>query len=360
MNVESAVRMNVVTGVNQTCGKLQMLRAQELNWDLMELTAHSGARPEHAEWQGKIVSLSGKSGYLSLDDIGYGEITGFKGVNCNHDWMPFYKGSTRTYTNEELEKMANETVTYNGQEISRYDAQRLQRKMERQIRQDKRNIAELQGILTSTTKDDKLLEKARNNLANMQNKSKQHNTKLNDFLKQTSLRKDYSRLKVGRIGVTKDVKTDIILTDKEQYAINKYISSDFYKINEKLRNNTKLSKTEKELAINLDKMLDKMPKYTGLVTRSLELNSEQLEQFLKIHKVGRTIEYKAYTSTTSGERYNEISNVELYIESKNGRDIRKYNVEEQEILYIRKSKFTVREIKKIKNTYHILLEEIDE
>ena len=190
--------MNIATGVNQTCGKLQIIRAQELDWDLMELTAHSGARPSHAAWQGRIVSLSGKSGYLSLDDIGYGEITGFKGINCNHDWMPFYKGSTRTYTNKELQEMANETVTYNEEKISKYDASQMQRKMERQIRQDKRNIAGLQGILTSTTKDDELLEKTRINLANMQTKAKKNNIKLNDFLKQTSLRKDSTRLQIGK------------------------------------------------------------------------------------------------------------------------------------------------------------------
>ena len=90
--------MNIITGVNQTCGKLQELRADEVGWDLMELTAHSGARPSHMSWQGKIVSRSGKKGYLSLDDIGYGTATGFKGVNCRHDWYPYYKGSTRTYT----------------------------------------------------------------------------------------------------------------------------------------------------------------------------------------------------------------------------------------------------------------------
>lgn len=60
MSIESAVRMNIVTSVNQTCGKLQLMRADEMNWDLMELTAHAGARPEHAEWQGKIVSRSGQ------------------------------------------------------------------------------------------------------------------------------------------------------------------------------------------------------------------------------------------------------------------------------------------------------------
>ena len=29
--------------------------------DLVEVTAHAGARPSHAEWQGKIVSLSGQA-----------------------------------------------------------------------------------------------------------------------------------------------------------------------------------------------------------------------------------------------------------------------------------------------------------
>ena len=140
-SIESAVRMNIVTSVNQTCGKLQEMRADELGWDLMELTAHSGARPEHAEWQGRIVSRSGQKGYLSLDDIGYGEVTGFKGVNCRHDWMPYYKGSTRTYSNKELNDLKNETVTYNGKQISKYEATQIQRKIERKIRQDKKDIA---------------------------------------------------------------------------------------------------------------------------------------------------------------------------------------------------------------------------
>ena len=122
MSLESAVRMNIITGVNQTCGKLQELRADEVGWDLMELTAHSGARPSHASWQGKIVSRSGKKGYLSLDDIGYGTATGFKGVNCRHDWYPYSEGSAKTYTQEQLDAWENEKVTYNGKEYSKYDA----------------------------------------------------------------------------------------------------------------------------------------------------------------------------------------------------------------------------------------------
>ena len=196
-SIESAVRTNIITSVNQTCGKLQLMRAEELEWDLMELTAHSGARPEHANWQGKIVSRSGKKGYLSLDDIGYGTATGFKGVNCMHDWRPYYKGSTKTYTDKELKEMANETVIYNGKEYSKYDASQIQRKMERQIRQDKKDIAGFQGTLTSNTKDSKLIEDTKTQLLNAQNKLKQHNSILNDFTEQTKFRKDNSRLYVG-------------------------------------------------------------------------------------------------------------------------------------------------------------------
>ncbi len=197
-SIESAVRTNIITSVNQTCGKLQLMRAEELKWDLMELTAHSGARPEHAVWQGKIVSLSGQNGYLSLDDIGYGEVTGFKGVNCRHDWRPYYKGSTKTYTDKELKEMANETVAYNGQKISKYDASQIQRKMERQIRQDKKNIAGLQGILTSNNTDIDL-EQVQNNFRLISNQLKQKENILKDFLNQTEFKRDRTREVVNGI-----------------------------------------------------------------------------------------------------------------------------------------------------------------
>ncbi len=219
-SIESAIRTNIVTSVNQTCGRLQEMRADELGWDLMEITAHGGARPEHAEWQGKIVSRSGQLGYLSLNDIGYGEVTGFKGVNCRHDWRPYYKGSSLTYSEKELEEINNATVKYNGKIMSKYDAEQLQRKMERQIRQDKKDIAGLQGILTSNTTDDILIADTKERLLKQQAKYKEHNYILNDFIKQTNSRKDYSRLNVGKTSAT------LNNTDKNDIIIRKikYIS----------------------------------------------------------------------------------------------------------------------------------------
>ena len=219
--LESAVRMNVVTSVNQTCGKLQELRANELGWDLMELTAHSGARPSHAEWQGKIVSRSGKKGYLSLDDIGYGEATGFKGVNCRHDWYPYLKGSTRTYTKEQLNAWKNEKVTYNGKEYSKYDATQIQRKMERQIRKDKKELAGFQGILTSNSKDKKLLEDTRTEFARRSLIYKTHQNELDDFIQQTSFVKDNTRLYIGK--QDKNISTQVGNVTK---IANKYNNSD--------------------------------------------------------------------------------------------------------------------------------------
>lgn len=192
-SIESAVRTNIVTAINQNCGKIQEARADELGWDLMEITAHSGARPEHARWQGKIVSRSGQRGYLSLRDIGYGEPTGFKGINCRHDWHPYYKGSSRTYSSTQLKDWKKEKVEYNGQKISVYDATQRQRAFERQIRQDKKNLKAQQAILTSNNKDIDI-EQVQNEIRNIKATQKDHNAQLNDFLKQTGLNKDNSRL----------------------------------------------------------------------------------------------------------------------------------------------------------------------
>lgn len=78
--------------------------------DLVEVTAHAGARPEHAEWQGKVYSRSGKSKkYPPLkESTGYGTGAGLGGWNCRHSMFPYYEGTSRTYTDEELEELKKE------------------------------------------------------------------------------------------------------------------------------------------------------------------------------------------------------------------------------------------------------------
>lgn len=198
-SIENAIRMNIATSVNQTSAKLQELRAQEMGWDLVEVSAHIGARSEHAEWQGKVYSLNGETkGYRTLKEAcGYGSITGLCGINCRHTFFPYYKGSKRTYTDKELRELKNDKVKYNGQQISRYDASQIQRRMETNIRNNKRDIAGLQGLLLSNNKDIDIQE-IQSQLSITKSKMITNNRKLNDFLSQTGLEKDYSRTKITK------------------------------------------------------------------------------------------------------------------------------------------------------------------
>lgn len=197
--IDVAVRRNVITGISQTTGQMQIERAKEMGSDLMEITAHEGARPSHAVWQGKIVSLSGAKGYLSLEDIGYGTVTGFKGANCRHDWFPFFEGvSERAYTDKELKELNNHTVKYNGEDISIYDARQMQRRMESSIREDKRQLAGLNGILTSNTDKQDIIEEAKSKFALKSVELKQKENILNEFSNQTGLKRDKAKERLNR------------------------------------------------------------------------------------------------------------------------------------------------------------------
>lgn len=61
-SIEVAARRAVLTGVNQTCAKLQLERMRQMDVRYVQVTAHGGARPSHAEWQGKIYALNGFHG----------------------------------------------------------------------------------------------------------------------------------------------------------------------------------------------------------------------------------------------------------------------------------------------------------
>lgn len=136
-HMDVAARRAVRTGVAQTTGKLQEQLAGELGCDLMQITSHLGARPSHAVWQGQIVSRSGKSGYLTLDDIEYGSGQGFKGWNCRHDWYPYIEGLSFS-TAELYDLNENREV---------YEATQKQRKLERRVRASKRACVAGQAAL---------------------------------------------------------------------------------------------------------------------------------------------------------------------------------------------------------------------
>ena len=154
-------------------------------------------------------------------------------------------------------------------------------------------------------------------------------------------------------------KRDLGLTEEEEYAMNSWVSSDFYPINEKLRQGIELTSGEKSAITNLDRALEKFPRYNGPVKRSLVISDPtELQRFVNMHAVGNTVSYNEYIAATCGKTYNPDAEVQIYIpQCKNGRDIRSFNTGEQEILYPRGSSFVVSELLQSDSVTKIILYE---
>lgn len=187
--LEVATRRAIMTGLNQTGAKLSLSRADEMDCDLVEVTAHHGARPSHQVWQGKVYSRSGKSAKYPdfVSSTGYGSGPGLCGWNCRHNFFPFFEGLSRSaYPEDVLRRYENQTVTYNGEKLSYYDATQKQRYLERQVRRWKREYLMLDAAGQDTTKAATKLNAWRRSL--------------DDFLKQTGLDRQSSREMVNGFG----------------------------------------------------------------------------------------------------------------------------------------------------------------
>ena len=198
--IDVAVRRSVLTGVGQTCRQLSMMNALDMDCDIMEITAHFGARPTHAEWQGQLVSLSGRKGYLSLNDIGYGTVDGFGGVNCQHDWYPFFEGiSSRAYSDDDLKKLNEKNTEYNGKKYSDYEITQIQRKFERDIRGLKREAAAYDSG-RANAQNEQLRQQFSEDFNKAALKLKEKERQLKDFLDQTGQLPDNARTQVLGFG----------------------------------------------------------------------------------------------------------------------------------------------------------------
>jgi hypothetical protein len=149
------------------------------------------------------------------------------------------------------------------------------------------------------------------------------------------------------------------LSYDEQYAINQYISSESYKINELLRNNLKLDDIQENIVKQLDKALDKCRNYNGNIVRVLDItDKKELERFIHMNVLNKPIMFNEYLSFSSKSKYNENANVVIYTVSNKAKDLRNFNPDESEILYPRNSRFIVENIKKIDGKYYLLWREI--
>lgn len=141
-HLDVAVRRATLTGLNQMASLQNREITNALGLPLAEVTAHQGARPTHAQWQGKVYQIEGSSKkYKNLAmATGLGTATGLLGVNCRHQWYGFAEGMPRAWTDEMLKDIDPPDFEYRGKNYTAYQATQRQRQLERMMREKKREI----------------------------------------------------------------------------------------------------------------------------------------------------------------------------------------------------------------------------
>ncbi len=192
--LEVAARRAVLTGVNQTAGKLQVARADEMGVEFFSVTAHGGARPSHAAWQGKIYHRGGAVDYLGKhypdfeSATGYGTGAGLCGWNCRHTFFAVFPelGAPPAWTQESLDALNARDIEYDGKKYTQYELNQMQRARERTVRKYKRRYLAEDAAGADTTQSAVKLRAARTELA--------------DFTTRTGGRVDSARTMVSGFG----------------------------------------------------------------------------------------------------------------------------------------------------------------
>lgn len=172
-SLEVAARRAVLTGVNQTAGKLQEARMDEMNVEFVETSAHGGARPSHAEWQGRRFHRGGAVDYLGKhypdfeQATGYGTGAGLCGWNCRHTFFAVFPelGDPPTWTEESLQELNARNIEYNGKLYTQYEVNQMQRARERNMRKWKKRYLAESAAGSDTTDSAVRLKAARQSLA---------------------------------------------------------------------------------------------------------------------------------------------------------------------------------------------------
>lgn len=127
--IEVAVRRALMTSVSQVTQRISEQNAEEFGADGWEISAHSGARPSHAIYQGR--QFPNSQYELIVRPL-------IEDYNCRHDAFPIKMGiSQPVYTEEELANIDPPSFTYEGRTYTAYQAQQQMRKMERVMRKQK-------------------------------------------------------------------------------------------------------------------------------------------------------------------------------------------------------------------------------
>lgn len=207
--LDVATRRAALTGVNQTAAEINLQYAKEAGCDYVETTAHAGARPSHAVWQGRVFCISGNDKEYPpfYESTGYGTGPGLCGWNCRHNFHAYFPGiSSPAYTKSMLKEYDSKNMEYNGVKYTEYEVSQMQRAHERKIREYKRVLAGLDsGMESSRNEETKNALKKEFNTQSI--KLKEQEAELKNLCYQTGRRYESARTQVH---ATRDKNGNIV------------------------------------------------------------------------------------------------------------------------------------------------------
>ena len=167
-----------------------------------------------------------------------------------------------------------------------------------------------------------------------------------------------------------DYNLNIVNTgDKEEKkALEGYTGTKYMEINKELRskgyNALTMDKDIRSQVDKIDKVLDKLKTKEQVYFRKVSVKGENLKTFLNEHKVGNTVKYRSYTSTSRerghfGWNINYNNAALLHIMGTPAL-IEKSSLlsEEKEGLFKRDSNFKIEAVKYIDNQPHIYMRQV--
>ena len=146
--LDTAVRQNIIDGVNQIAQNGSIMMGEELGYDAFEISAHARSAPDHEPIQGHVLlkeefeKLQTEQPFQDIDGRHYGPIRRPIGEwNCMHIVMAFStKYSKRQYPDALLQKWAADNkkgCTMGKKHYTIYEAAQLMRQIETQVRREK-------------------------------------------------------------------------------------------------------------------------------------------------------------------------------------------------------------------------------
>lgn len=156
----------------------------------------------------------------TLHEIGYGSGEGFKGWNCHHDWHAYYKGISKpNYTPEQIKKLNEKNISYNGKKYTKYEISQMQRQGERNVRALKRRTLAAQAAVENAPDEETKAVLQADYAANVV-KLKDAEKQLKTFCSQTGQRRDTFREQVDGFGRSAAQKAVHAAAEKKRLTID--------------------------------------------------------------------------------------------------------------------------------------------